>query len=62
MKIDGDFDNVRTDVSLTTVDTHTAGEPTRVLLDGLDWFIFTATAFARSVNRLPNNTTGSVNY
>lgn len=36
MKIDGDFDNVRTDVSFTTVDTHTAGEPTRILLDGLD--------------------------
>ncbi|QFU84767.1 proline racemase family protein [Natronorubrum aibiense] len=36
MKIDGDFDSVRTDASFTTVDTHTAGEPTRILLDGLD--------------------------
>ncbi|WP_339106064.1 proline racemase family protein [Haloterrigena salinisoli] len=36
MRFDGDFDDVRTDASFTTVDTHTAGEPTRILLDGLD--------------------------
>lgn len=36
MKIDSGFDDVRTDASFTTVDTHTAGEPTRILLDGFD--------------------------
>ena len=36
MNIDVDFDSVPAGEQFTTVDTHTAGEPTRILLDGVD--------------------------
>lgn len=36
MNIDGDLSDVPVDASFTTVDTHTEGEPTRILLDGVD--------------------------
>jgi len=36
MNIDGDLGDVPVDASFTTVDTHTEGEPTRILLDGVD--------------------------
>ncbi|ELY96444.1 proline racemase family protein [Natrialba taiwanensis] len=36
MTSDNDFDDTHVDASFTTIDTHTAGEPTRILLDGLD--------------------------
>lgn len=36
MKVDVDFDSVPAGATFTTVDTHTAGEPTRIILDGFD--------------------------
>lgn len=36
MKVDVNLDVVPTEATFTTVDTHTEGEPTRILLDGFD--------------------------
>jgi len=36
MKSDGDLSDLPTDITFTTVDTHTEGEPTRILLDWLE--------------------------
>ncbi|GAA0307413.1 proline racemase family protein [Halarchaeum salinum] len=39
MEIDKAFDqNVRTDAAFTTIDTHTGGEPTRIIVDAADQF------------------------
>lgn len=36
MRADVDFDSLPQEATFTTVDTHTAGEPTRILIDGVD--------------------------
>lgn len=36
MKTDANIDEIDTDASFTTIDTHTEGEPTRIVLEGID--------------------------
>nr|WP_235007289.1 hypothetical protein [Haloarcula mannanilytica] len=56
-----DIVDLPTDASFTTVDTHTEGEPTRILLDWLDDVSLAGDSIRGNGSLSPTSTTGSAN-